>query len=108
MQWVATYDGEPDQKSQDFEIQRNHHANLEESSVTFTRESRFPENQGKESAGFYGSVAGPRANPPSFHARSRARRAVKADRDKIANHLNHAELSRLLGGGRASRQAPRL
>jgi hypothetical protein len=100
---VATSDEQPDQASQNFEIQRNHHANLDEGSVAFTPEIRFPETQVKESTGFYGSVASPGSNSPLLHAASRGRRAVKANRDKIADELNHAELSRLLGGGRASR-----
>jgi len=107
MPWVATPDGQPDQTSQNLEIQRNHHANLDEGSVAFTPENRFPENQVKESTEFYGSAASLGSNPPSLHAASRGRRAVKANRDKIADQLNHAELSRLLGGERASRRAPR-
>jgi len=107
MPWVATSDGEPDQTSQNFEIQSNHHATLDGGSVAFTPESRFPETQVKESAGFFGSTASAGANPPLLDAASRGRRAVKANRDKIADQLNHAELSRLRGGGRASRQAPR-
>ena len=107
MPWVATPDGQPDQTSQNLEIQRNHHANLDEGSVAFTPENRFPENQVKESTGFYGSSASLGSNLPLLHAASRGRRAVKANRDKIADQLNHAELSRLLGGERASRRAPR-
>ena len=107
MPWVATSDGEPDQTSQNFEIQSNHHANLDEGSVAFTPESRFPETQVKESAGSSGSVASAGSNPRLLYAASRGRRAVKANRDKVADQLNHAELSRLLGGGRASRQASR-
>jgi hypothetical protein len=107
MPWVATPDGQPDQTSQNFEIQRNHHANLDEGSVAFTPETRFPENQVKESTGFYGSSASLGSNLPLLHAASRGRRAVKANRDKIADQLNHAELSRLLGGERDSRRAPR-
>lgn len=53
MPWVATSDGEPDQTSQNFEIQSNHHATLDGGSVAFTPESRFPETQVKESAGFF-------------------------------------------------------
>ena len=53
----ATSDGEPDQKSENFEIQRDHQANLKEGSAAFTLENRFPENQVKESMGFYGSTA---------------------------------------------------
>ena len=104
---VATSDGEPDQKSQNFEIQRDHQANLEEGSAAFTLENRFPENQVKESMGFYGSAASAGSDPPLLHATSRGRRAIKADRDEIADRLNHAELSRLLAGGRVSRRAPR-
>ena len=104
---VATSDGEPDQKSQNFEIQRDHQANLEEGSAAFTLENRFPENQVKESMGFYGSAASAGSDPPLLHATSRGRRAIKANRDEIADRLNHAELSRLLAGGRVSRRAPR-
>jgi hypothetical protein len=104
---VATSDGEPDQKSQNFEIQRDHQANLEEGSAAFTLENRFPENQVKESMGFYGSTARAGSDPPLLHATSRGRRAIKANRDEIADRLNHAELSRLLAGGRVSRRAPR-
>jgi hypothetical protein len=107
MPWVATSDGEPDQKSQNFEIQRDHQANLEEGSAAFTLENRFPENQVKESMGFYGSAASAGSDPPLFNATSRGRRAIKANRDEIADRLNHAELSRLLAGGRVSRRAPR-
>ena len=107
MPWVATSDGEPDQKSQNFEIQRDHQANLEEGSAAFTLENRFPENQVKESMGFYGSAASAGSDPPLLHATSRGRRAIKANRDEIADRLNHAELSRLLAGGRVSRRAPR-
>ena len=107
MPWVATPDGHPDQTSRNFEIQRNHHAKLDEGSVAFTPETRFPENQVKESTGFYGSSASLGSNLPLLHDASRGRRAVKANRDKIADQLNHAELSRLLGGERASRRAPR-
>jgi hypothetical protein len=106
MPWVATSDGEPDQKSQNFEIQRDHQANLEEGSAAFTLENRFPENQVKE-MGFYGSAASAGFYPPLLHATSRGRRAIKANRDEIADRLNHAELSRLLAGGRVSRRAPR-
>jgi hypothetical protein len=63
MPWVATSDGEPDQKSQNFEIQRDHQANLEEGSAAFTLENRFPENQVKESMGFYGSAASAEVRP---------------------------------------------
>jgi hypothetical protein len=104
---VATSDGEPDQKSQNFEIQRDHQANLEEGSAAFTLENRFPENQVKESMGFYGSAASAGSDPPLLHATSRGRRASKANRDEIADRLNHAELSRLPAGGRVSRRAPR-
>ena len=104
---VATSNGEPDQKSQNFEIQRDHQANLEEGSAAFTLENRFPENQGKESMGFYGSAASAGSAPPLLHATSRGRRAIKANRDGIADRLNRAELSRLLAGGRVSRRAPR-
>ena len=104
---VATSDGEPDQKSQNFEIQRDHQANLEEGSAAFTLENRFPENQVKESMGFYGSAASAGSDPPLLHATSRGRRAIKANRDEIADRLNHAELSRLLAGGRVSRRTPR-
>ena len=107
MPWVAIPDGQADQTSQNFEIQSNHHANLDEGSVAFTPESRFPETQVKESAGSSGSVASAGSNPRLLYAASRGRRAVKANRDKVADQLNHAELSRLLGGGRASRQASR-
>jgi hypothetical protein len=106
--WVATSDGEPDQKSQDFrKIQRNHDANLKEGSAAFTLENRFPENQVKESMRFYGSAASAGSDPPLLHAASRGRRAIKANRDEIADRLNHAELSRLLAGGRASHRALR-
>ncbi len=104
---VATSDGEPDQKSQNFEIQRDHQANLEEGSAAFTLENRFPEHQVKESIGFYGSAASAGSDPPLLHATSRGRRAIKANRDEIADRLNHAEFSRLLAGGRVSRRAPR-
>ena len=104
---VATSNGEPDQKSQNFEIQRDHQANLEEGSAAFPLENRFPENQVKESMGFYGSAASAGSDPPLLHATSRGRRAIKANRDEIADRLNHAELSRLLAGGRVSRRAPR-
>ena len=107
MRSVATSNGEPDQKSQNFEIQRDHQANLEEGSAAFTLENRFPENQVKESMGFYGSAASAGSDPPLLHATSRGRRAIKANRDEIADRLNHAELSRLLAGGRVSRRAPR-
>ena len=107
MPWVATSDGEPDQKSQNFEIQRDHQANLEEGSAAFTLENRFPENQVKESMGFYGSAASAGSDPPLLHATSRGRRAIKANRDEIADRLNRAELGRLLAGGRVSRRAPR-
>jgi hypothetical protein len=61
---VATSNGEPDQKSQNFEIQRDHQANLEEGSAAFTLENRFPENQVKESMGF---MVPPRARGPTHH-----------------------------------------
>ena len=61
---VATSNGEPDQKSQNFEIQRDHQANLEEGSAAFTLENRFPENQVKESMGFYGSAASAGSDSP--------------------------------------------
>jgi hypothetical protein len=57
--------------------------------------------------GFYGSAASAGSAPPLLHATSRGRRAIKANRDGIADRLNHAELSRLLAGGRVSRRAPR-
>jgi hypothetical protein len=47
----------PDQTSQNFEIQSNQHANLDEGSVVVTTESRLPETQVKESAGSSGSGA---------------------------------------------------
>jgi hypothetical protein len=103
---VATSDGEPGQKSQNFETQRDHESNLEEGSAAFTLENRFSENQVKESMGFYGSTPNAGSDPPSFHATSRGRRAIKANRDEIADRLNHAELARLLAGGRVSRRAP--
>jgi hypothetical protein len=106
MPWVTTSDGEPYQKSQNFrKIQRNHHANLEESSAAFTLENRFPENQVKESMRFHGYAASAGSDPPLLHAASRGRRAIKANRDEIADRLNHAELSRLLAGGRAAHRA---
>jgi hypothetical protein len=108
MPWVATSDGEPDQKSQNFrKIQRNHHANLGEGSATFTLENRFPENQVKESMRFHGSAASAGSDPPLLRAASRGRRAIKANRGEIADRLNHAELSHLIAGGRASHRAPR-
>jgi hypothetical protein len=75
MPWVATSDGEPDQTSQNFEIQSNHHATLKGGSVAFTPESRFPETQVKESAGFFGS-AGERWGQPTI-ARCRITRSTR-------------------------------
>jgi hypothetical protein len=106
MPWVAIFDGEPDQNSQSFGIQSNHHAHPDEGSVAFTPESRFPETQVKETERFSGSAANAGSNLRLLHAASRGLRAVKANRDNIADQLNHAELSRLLGGGRAPRRAP--
>ena len=82
---VATSNGEPDQKSQNFEIQRDHQANLEEGSAAFTLENRFPENQVKESMGFYGSAASAGSDPPLLHATSRGRRAIKANQGSSSN-----------------------
>jgi hypothetical protein len=104
MPWVATFDGEPDQNSQNFEIQSNHHGDLDEGSVAFRPESRLPETQVKETEGYSGSAARTGSNLRLLHAASGGLRAVKANRDKIADQLNHAELSRLLGGGRAHRR----
>ena len=107
MPWVATPDGRLDQTSQNFELQSNYHANLDEGTVAVTTESRLPETQVKEISGFSGSTASAGSKPRLLHAASRGPRAVKANRDKIADQLNHAELSRLLGGGRAPRRAAR-
>ena len=107
MPWVATPDGHLDQTSQSFEIQSNYHANFDEGAVAVTTESRSPETQVKEIAGFSGSTASAGSNLRLLHAASRSPGAVKAKRDKIADQLNHAELSRLLGGGRAPRRTPR-
>ena len=104
---VTISDGEPDQKSQNFEIQREHQANLDEASAAFTLDNRFPENQVKDSLGFDGSAASAGSDPPLLHAAPRGRRAIKSNRDEIADRLNHAELGRLVGGGRASPRAPR-
>jgi hypothetical protein len=104
MPWVATPDGHLDQMSQSFEIQSNYHANFDEGAVAVTTGSRSPETQVKEIAGFSGSTASAGSNLRLLHAASRRPGAVKANRDKIADQLNHAELSRLLGGGRAPRR----
>jgi hypothetical protein len=56
MPWMATSDGQSDQTSQNFEIQSNHDANLDEDSVAFTPESRFPETQVKKKERFSGSA----------------------------------------------------
>ena len=80
------------------------HPKFDEGGVTSTPEIRFPEEtQEKESTGFYGSAASPGSDGASLHATRRGVRVVKADRDKIANKLNRAELRSLLGGGRALR-----
>jgi hypothetical protein len=107
MPWGATPDGQLDQTSQNFELQSNYHADLDEGTVAVTTENRLPETQVKEIAGYSGSTASAGSNPRLLHAASRGPRAVKANRDKIADQLNHAELSRLLGGGRAPRRAAR-
>jgi hypothetical protein len=108
MPTLATSDEQRDQMLQDFEIQGNHNANLDEGSVAFTPEIRFPEKtQVKESTGFYGSgAASPGSHPPLRHAASRRPGAVQADRDNIAKKLNRAELSGLLKGERALSRAP--
>jgi hypothetical protein len=106
MPTLATSDEQPDQMLQDFEIQRHHHATLDQGSAALIPEIRFPEEPPvKESTGFYGSAASPRPHPPSRHATSRSPGAVDADRDNIAGKLNRAELSRLLEGKRALRRA---
>ena len=107
MPWVANPDGQLDQTSQNFELQSNYHANLDGGTVAVTTQSRLPERQVKEISGFSGSTASAGSNPRLLHAASRGPRAVKANRDKIADQLNHAELSRLLGRGRAPRRLPR-
>ena len=76
---------------------------FDEGGVTSTPEIRFPETQERESTGFYGSAASPGSDGASLNATRRGVRVVKADRDKIANKLNRAELRSLVGGGRASR-----
>ena len=104
---VATSDEQLDQMSQNFQIQRNHHTNLDEGNVALTAQIYVPEEpKVKESTGFYGFAASPGADRASLHAAPRSRRAAKADRDNIADKLNRTELSGLLGGGRASRRAP--
>ena len=103
MPTLGTSDEQRDQMFQDFEIQRNHHANLDEGSVAFIPPQ---ETQVKESTGFYGSAASPGSRPPLRHAASRRSGAVEADRDNIAKKLNRAELSRLLEGKRALSRAP--
>ena len=104
MPTLGTSDEQRDQMSQDFGIQRNHHANLDEGSAAFIPPE---ETQAKESTGFYGSAAAsPGAHQPLPRAASRRRGAVEADRDNIAKKLNRAELSRLLEAKRALSRAP--
>jgi hypothetical protein len=55
---LGTPDEERDQMFQDFEIQRNHHANLDEGSVAFIPPE---ETQVKESTGFYAASSHVRA-----------------------------------------------
>jgi hypothetical protein len=84
------------------------HAKFDQGGVTSTPEIHFPEEtQEKESTGFYGSATSPGSDGASLNATRRGVRVVKADRDKIANKLNRAELRSLLGGGRALGGVPR-
>src|SRR6516162_5273151 len=54
-----------EQPEQNFEIQRNDHANLDQGSAVFTPEGRFREKpQVKESSELYGSTASPKSPAP--------------------------------------------
>jgi hypothetical protein len=92
---LATSDEQPDQISQNLEIRRNDHGNLDQRSAAFTPE----QPQVKESAGSYGSTVSPRS-PPLRHAASHRASAVEADHN-ITEKLNRAELSRLPEGSLA-------
>jgi len=92
---LATSDEQPEQN---FEIQRNDHANLDQGSAAFTPGGRFREKpQVKESSELYRSTASPKS---PRHAASHRPSAVAANRN-ITEKLNRAELSRLLKGSRA-------
>ena len=92
---LATSDEQPEQN---FEIQRNDHANLDQGSAAFTPEGGFREKpQVKESSELYGSTASPKS---PRHAASHRPSTVAANRN-ITEKLSRAELSRLLKGSRA-------
>jgi len=103
---TATSNEQLDQVPPNFPIQRNPDANVDGGNVALTPEVHVPEEaKTKEDTGFYGSTA--RAGPDlaSLHAAPHDRRSAKADRDRLADKLNRAELSRILRGGRALRRA---
>jgi len=93
---LATSDEQPEQN---FEIQRNDHANLDQgSAAVFTPEGRFREKpQVMENSELYGSTASPKS---PRHATSHRPSAIAANHN-ITEKLNRAELSRLLNGSRA-------
>jgi hypothetical protein len=89
-----------DQRFQNFEKQP-HRANFDEGSVAFAPDIDFhKETQIKESAGFYGSSAGPESKSPVRHAAPHGRGAKTGN---IADKLNHAELNRLVQRSRGLR-----
>jgi hypothetical protein len=95
MPLLATFDLQPIQILQNFEIQRDDHANLAQDGATLATGSRFPEEPPmKESAMFAGATARPRS-PALRHAASHRPSAVAANH-KATRKLNRAELSRLL------------
>jgi hypothetical protein len=103
----ASSDEQRDEMLQDSEIQRHHHASLDEGRVAGTPEIRLPEQtQMEKGTGFYGYVVRPGSNPEVRHAASRSSGVAKAHRDKTAAELNRAELSRLLRDRRALGRAP--
>jgi hypothetical protein len=100
---TATSNEQLDQVAQNFPIQRNPDANVDGGNVALTPEVHVPEEaKTKEDTGFYGSTARTGPDLASLHA-AHGRRSAKADRDRIADKLNRAELSRILRGGRALR-----
>jgi len=72
-----------------------------------TPEIRFPEeNQVQVMAAPSGPTATPWSDPPLLRPAQPGPGTVGASGDNIADQLNRAELSRLLGGGRDRRRAP--
>src|SRR5437879_9107339 len=66
-----------------------------------TPEIRFrEENQLNEHKGPYGPTATPWSGPPLLRPAPNGPGAIGPNGDNIADQLNRAELSRLLGGGR--------